>query len=404
MHVPQKYLYSSYRRARGLFSTAFNSFAQWQRRRDSTLSSLSSNIQTTMDNPWSEATTTTNGTSNEVPILSEAQRQRQRQEEMTCWRSILTLVAKAWHIVDAILGISLTIYGITILPSHLHVPIFLTIGLGMLLVLRAFMGMYSLNHDVLERWGLRASAYYLSPVLGILSLIFSFLCMGKHAVLVQYLQNHASQLHLSNGVILFLQQHHHAIWVIFLSTACMEAIRWYTLPILQVWLVQLDTSFGSPDVQVLYTPGGSAQKPWWWHGPHHGNRHSSSDGLQDALLQNDIEDPQQQQQQQQPHWVHDNHSRSYSLHDAVTSPNKQSHSSFWSRWFPRNDASDDDDSQVDFLSVQEEWASKSQEDPFWWSREDDQEQSGMSRTNNNANNTATDERNVSWATQDDNER
>jgi hypothetical protein len=25
---------------------------------------------------------------------------------------------------------------------------------------------------------------------------------------------------------------------------------------------------------------------------------------------------------------------------------------------------------VDFASVQEEWASKSQQDPFWWSREE----------------------------------
>jgi len=297
-----------------------------------------------MTNPWANAAATIPQNTNGINMT---QAQRQRQQEITCWLSTLLLMTRVWHVLDGLVGLSLTIYGLTILSSHLHTPIILTLGLGILLLVRAFCGISGVNSDMIHRVGLRVSGVYLSPILGLVFLILSFLCMGKHAVLVDYLQKHASALHLSNKLVSFLDHHHHALWVLLLSCAIMEAIRWWTIPKLHQWLLQMDTSLGSPDVELLYTPN---RKPWWW-------QHSHNNGLHDPLLQYGEE----------PHWVHSSNSRHYSIHDG-TSQNHEN--SFWSRWF--GSCPQEEEESVDFASVQEEWASKSEEDPFWWSREEEE--------------------------------
>ena len=322
-----------------------------------------------MTNPWSEAAGSPKNTVS-TPLTAH---QRHTQEEISCFLSTLQSLVRVWHVLDGLVGLILTLYGCILIPTHLIFPIFLTLGMGILLLVRSFAGLSGLNSDALDRFGLRLSSVYLSPFLAFEYLILSFLCMGNHAILVDYIQNHASQLHFSTQVVSFVETHHHALWVVLLVSAIMELIRWWTVPILQAWLLQLDTSLGSPDIELLYTPN---RKPWWWQQQRQQrlSRREDENGLHDALLE-------------QPHWAQQhNHSRNYSIHDGIS----QHDTSFWSRWFGSSPR-DNDDESVDFASVQEEWASKSQEDPFWWSREEDTQRQGNQKDGNKDTSWAGDE-------------
>jgi hypothetical protein len=261
--------------------------------------------------------------------------------------------------------------------SHLTTPLILTWTFGTLLLARAFFGLLSSVHRrrrrheggiaIMRRLGLRLSALYLSPLFALVDFMISCLCMGNHAILIQYLQTHASKLHLSERLVTYIANHHHAVWILFLSFTLLELIRWYMISIFHTWLLQMDTTLPlnhSSDVeQLLYrnttTPISTTKRPWWWQQQQHYS--SPETTLQEPLLL----------LHNHRDWVHDNsRNNDYSMHHGVSS----SPTSFWSRWFTSRvhdgDDDDDDDDEVDFASVQEEWASKSQQDPFWWSREE----------------------------------
>jgi hypothetical protein len=304
-----------------------------------------------MDNPWSQQAADTS-------LINEGinMPQRQRQDNHNCFLSCLQTLVRSCHVGDGILGILLIGYGMLIRNSHLTTPLILTWTFGTLLLARAVFGLLlSVHHEgrIMRRLGLRLSAVYLSPLFALVDFMISFLCMGNHAIFVQYLQAHASQLHLSERLVTYIANHHRAVWILFLSFSLLELIRWYMISNFHTWLLQMDTlplNHSSDDVELLYTPIGgvvaaSTKRPWWWQ-----QQHSSRETLQEPLLHNHRD------------WVHDNSRHNYSMHHGVSSP-----TSFWSRWFP---SQNDDEEEVDFASVQEEWASKSQQDPFWWSREE----------------------------------
>ena len=107
-------------------------------------------------------------------------------------------------------------------------------------------------------------------------------------------------------------------------------------------------------------------RPWWWR---HSKRriHDNDDDLGDPLLSPSL-----------PHWASEHQNQSYVMHHGMTTPEQDE--SFWSRLRrmgpPQSSSTTPrDDGSVDFASVQEEWASRSEQDPLWWSREEEEEES-----------------------------
>jgi hypothetical protein len=317
-----------------------------------------------MINPWNEAAAAPKKDDDIVlgqePILLSRTRQQDDNElfMLTCGLSTLRSVVKLWHVLDGVVGFSLTVYGLSIIPSHLFLPIFLILGMGVFLLIRCMAGLSGLQSDLMTRCGLRVSGAYLSPVFGLVFFVLSCCCMGNHAVLVEYLNKHHSQLHFLPQFVTWLQQHHHALWVAFLISTLSEGIRWRLVPRLQQLLVDIDTHLDN----IPNTPATPSKRPWWWQ--HHSRNSDRDIDLDEPLLQYHHEG--------EPHWVHA-HNNSYSIHDG-TSPQQQQQQedhSFWSKLFrPPHKTREAD---VSFQSVQEEWASKSQEDPFWWSRDEEEE-------------------------------
>jgi hypothetical protein len=308
-----------------------------------------------MTNPWTEAAA---APTNDHDIALEGIRPRTKQQDefFTCGLVPLRFVVKTWHVLDAVAGFSLTVYGLSIIPSHLFLPLLLNLGMGVLLWIRSVAGMLGLQSEVMTRCGLRVSGVYLSPLFGIVFFLLSCCCMGNHAVLVEYLEDHHSQLHVSLEFVKWLQRHHHALWVAFLLATLSEGIRWRLVPRLQQWLVDIDTHLDISN----NTPTTPSKRPWWWQ--HH--RPSDRD--------DDLEDPLLQLHHGEPHWANA-HNNSYSIHDGTSQQQQQQEdNSFWSKLFGSPHQTRQED--VSFQSVQEEWASKSQEDPFWWSRDEEEEE------------------------------
>ena len=183
--------------------------------------------------------------------------------------SCLQALVKVCHVGDGIVGILLVSYGLFIRNCHLVIPLILTLGSGMLLLVRAVSGLVSIHHDGMHRFGLRLSAVYLSPMFALVDLIISCLFMGNHAILVQYAQTHASELHLSDSFVTYMANHHHAVWIVFLSVSLVEILRWYLVSIFQQWLLQMDTSLGSlPTWSCSTQDQQTLKRPWWWqHSP-----------------------------------------------------------------------------------------------------------------------------------------
>jgi hypothetical protein len=322
-------------------------------------------LHCTMTNPWTEAAAAPKKDDDIALLGQEAiplSRTRQQEElfMFTCGLSTLRSAVKLWHVLDGVVGFSLTIYGLSIIPSHLFLPLFLNLGMGVVLLIRSMAGLSGLHSDLMTRCGLRVSGAYLSPVFGLVFFVFSCCCMGNHAVLIEYLNKYHSQLHFLPQFVTWLQQHHHALWVAFLISTLSEGIRWRLVPRLQQMLVDIDTHL---DNNIPNTPTSPSKTPWWWQHHHYRNSDRNID-LDDPLLPHHHH---HHHHEGEPPWVHA-HNNSYSIHDG-TSP--QQDNSFWSKLFrsPHKTRID----ELSFQSVQEEWASKSQEDPFWWSRDEEEE-------------------------------
>ena len=194
---------------------------------------------------------------------------------------------------------------------------------------------------------------------------------AEHEQVQTYLQRHDWL-----QVAWLLQSHQLQIPLLLLGVALWEfLIRWG----LERCLLQsqYDTE-ESNDYEQLQN---SSQQPWWWQ------RRRRHDGMDQALLVNENGVPQ---------WVVEGRRQR----------NRQSRPSSWSMWLPwrrrQNQHDVRDDGSVDFVSVQEEWASRSEEDPHWWSKEDDEHDrltisNGQSQDRNHERPR---EVNISWASEE----
>jgi len=179
-------------------------------------------------------------------------------------------------------------------------------------------------------------------------------------------------------------QHYYVVWSALLFLAVWECTRYHVFRFHHQRLLRSDTTILLNDSRE--GEGQRGRKPWWWQASHKGHGHHydfSNDDLRQELLERHTNDATGL-----PDWVTEGR-RDYHQ-DSGLSPNRGQIESQRPRWLPSwlspsprrtgrrgenisavMDIRDETNS-VDFASVQEEWASRTEEDPFWWSREEEQ--------------------------------
>jgi len=167
-------------------------------------------------------------------------------------------------------------------------------------------------------------------------------------------------LYLVTAIVLFADAKHLPSWIMKLQYERKEV-----LPLCLVFFAALEVALffflrhcylseleDIQDAENLsrYTSR-AGRSPWWWS---RNGRRDNSENLEEPLLFG------------QPSWT--NTSNNYRVQDGV---NTSSSSSWWP--FSRGGSGQNarDDGSVDYASLNEDWASRSQADPTWWSRDND---------------------------------
>jgi len=348
------------------------------------------------DNPWNTV---------EIPSenrsLEHETSPRRRFVSCTDWTlHRLVQVGLAW---DATVSGILLLYGVTLLfqrsTSISWWPALLLLESSAWLGIRALCVVGSLYYSHLfDRAGFLAASH-VSVMGSVQALVLCIVCgVQRHSL------SHASWWTLHWGIAPFLKWAHHSswmttwnqwllhkvvpwLWLIFLVGALMEfPVRYVLYQQYRHRLLQQE----EVDVQqtALLSRVNARRRPWWWtsaNTPSASNRGNVSD-LQQALLDDrraamddDEEEVALTTTPSRNH--HADHSNLNGLPDWARDgrsdyPPPPPPSSFFSTsWFfwkssPTTPFSHNprDDGSVDFASVQEEWASRSEEDPLWWSR------------------------------------
>lgn len=142
-----------------------------------------------------------------------------------------------------------------------------------------------------------------------------------------------------------------------------------------------DLGGGAGPTSHLSTASSRQSSPWWWNAvPSYRGTASSRtpDGAREPLLWSSEEDhPQSPHHRGTPHWSSTNESTRYHMNDGIGSPSGRSSTSTWwpfgrrSSVTGRSNNHARDDGSVEYASLNEDWASRSQEDPFWWTQEEE---------------------------------
>ena len=222
---------------------------------------------------------------------------------------------------------------------------------GCVLVLRALGGFSS------TLCGLRLSGS-LSLILGVVDFVASMTTLGMtvRGTLKNYLAHHDRLLHL-------FSKHPHAIWTLILGCALLECIRWALINRMVLGMSGDGALQGSASLNTsLDNSFYNNRRPWWW-GKH---EHRNNNSLTQSLLDNG-----------DPHWT--SVSQNYHISDGVDNSNGNS------GWWPFN-RNHRDDASVDYASLNEDWASRSEEDPLWWTKEEDERQRRQNQQSSEYNN------------------
>jgi hypothetical protein len=114
----------------------------------------------------------------------------------------------------------------------------------------------------------------------------------------------------------------------------------------------------------------SRNRPWWWNRQHAVSNIDGGDGGNDGLEEPLIHG--------QPGWTRSD-GGTYMVDDAVSTPRTASRGGGLLGWMTRGGSGSGgpfrsennnprDDGSVDYASLSEDWASRSEEDPYWWTR------------------------------------
>eukprot|EP00934_Nitzschia_sp_Nitz4_P002076 Nitzschia sp. Nitz4//scaffold136_size62208//28460//29452//NITZ4_006369-RA/size62208-processed-gene-0.37-mRNA-1//-1//CDS//3329535621//2076//frame0 len=174
------------------------------------------------------------------------------------------------------------------------------------------------------------------------------------------------------------QKHPHLQSILMLVFGFLEAIRFLSIRHWMIleqerWNTQ-DAMGGSPRSRTFSRSSG----PWWWASP--APQHpSSTDQAHDPLLSPSTPTNTGSTSRRRtlflPPWT--SNQRTYvEDHDAPAG----STGGWWPFSSPsrRSRDADADDASVEYASLNEDWASRSEEDPFWWAHEQQQQQQQQS--------------------------
>jgi hypothetical protein len=251
-------------------------------------------------------------------------------------RGISSLVFQVCHVGDMVVGISLALYtGLVELPND-RIPSIFVLALSLIVVLRGILAK-------ITKCGVTVSAT-VSFALSLLCLILALCLWGlslseaTHTCLVFPLHwcQVVSPLQ-SAGVLLIV--------------GIIEGIRYIWI---RTWMHEEATTIRDVLNQSEITEQRRRQSPWWW---------GSRDGHHERLLPLSSAGP---------HWSSGD-GNGYHMDHGVGTPERTNTSS--SSWWPfrrrrDSDVNLRDDASVEYASLNEDWASRSQEDPFWWTREE----------------------------------
>mmetsp|Transcript_11396 Transcript_11396/g.12749 ORF Transcript_11396/g.12749 Transcript_11396/m.12749 type:complete len:311 (-) Transcript_11396:113-1045(-) len=298
-------------------------------------------------NPWENAVSDhdwSRSNLSEEQKVESSEEESSPDEEIAC--KIVRFLVNSWHFFDFLIGLVLLIYGVVLkIEGNILKIIFgALVSLGVVLIVRASVGTYSVYKDQYLRFGMKISAY-LSSLLSLSFFVTSMISLGEKSSIVRYLDQQKQHLHLPDSVTLFLKNNIHFIWISLLVLCGLEAIRWISLLNYREYLLEDDAL----SVQLMPLTSVRNRKPWWWK--RQNTIHNQVNDLNDPLLG--------------PSWTVAN-SQSYQMDEGLDQANKGN--SLWSKLFEKRNLRDD--ASVDFASVQEDWASKSEEDPLWWTREE----------------------------------
>jgi hypothetical protein len=309
--------------------------------------------------------------------LSIFQQQRQLAElESSSRMTTIRWAIHIWIWSDIIFGLVWGFYGLSLLlrASSQSPPVLvnsLALTVAALLVSRFLAAIFSVGVGH-SRCGLLVSAY-IAPILSLVYVtIFGIVAAAGRGAVVKYLhQYHLSRL--LTKICMSTPAQFHGLLTVLVVLAITECIQWQVYQEYRRYLLRKDA------FELLHPPAAAAntssttrrRQPWWWQ-----SSNNEDDTLTRHLLADETGDGVNDDNQAdvsfsgQPRW-------------ALSSPFRRRHtdsnnnkSRWWGFQWKHPDSIDGghdvrDDGSVDFAEVQEEWASRTEEDPFWWSRPED---------------------------------
>jgi hypothetical protein len=248
----------------------------------------------------------------------------QGEHSPTCSRTL----ARLCLMLDALLGIALTLFASN-LPSVVHLLACptdrrdLVVVLAISLLFRCVLGVGGDFFNLCQRCGLLVSAHS-----GIWVIALYAALAGVYILDDDEDVRHDWKLAVGAVVIAILA----------------EIARWWLLGRYRRVLMDNDRRElmrVSPELTDNIT---RRRRPWWWR------QNSSRPTMEDPLLLSPI----------------------WTTSDSSNNDNVP----WWRFWHRRRERDTGnnprgDNNSVDFMSVQEEWASRDEEDPYWWSRDED---------------------------------
>jgi hypothetical protein len=312
-------------------------------------------VDETADNPWADAAAHLNETATRSLEVNEPETSRDREDvdPDSCGFISLYQGMQIWHLLDIVTGFMLLIYGGVVANHSATLGVVFIVGSGSVLTIRGVCGALALwTENVCHRCGLSFSAGA-SPIMACTWFVLMFISLVMPGHLRHYLQEH----HLLWQLLQKWEDSHRWVTTLLLFGAFLvECARWQLVLNLQRKVESLEATEDRRAQARADRRTRFADRPWWF-GSANQRPVDRDDPLMDALLP-----------------------VSADRGDA-----NQSTGNSWNflgrprRTHRENRRSVREDASVDFASVQDDWASRTEEDPFWWSREDDSSTSPPTR-------------------------
>lgn len=308
------------------------------------------------DNPWAGVEPPPSGDHDHPDEDGDETRRRRRGTMMILKEGLmlqtLDVTIQILLCLDGCLGIFFLVFGLVLHHKHpgsVYAVVW-TLVLGNFLIFRAkgvAMGLFLPTDSLFSccRGGLTVAAH-LSVGLAVFFGGCAILGLAFRPNVRHYLQT--TELDLTQSQSEYLVNHYTAIIVILAVSAVLEGAKFLMYKVYRRSILVLEEEEERREEQTLIRREAATGRPWWWsHSTvsRHGRRRNNNGDtdLTESLLD-------EREEQRHP-------------------PRRR----FFFLW-PRRRANVDplrDDGSVDFASVQEEWASRAEEDPVWWSREDE---------------------------------